>query len=389
MKTSLTQTDAAPKQQIRLERLTPEYWRVMLDNPPFNIFGPETIPQLNRVITEIETDPELRVVVFQSAVPDFFLTHYDFVPPLSATTDIPPGATGLPALPDMLVRLSRAPVASIKSRDTIVAAGGIQSNFTRVAAAACARQKIACELVLAPLVPETDGDYEQNGNVLLNDLFGARVHVLPRGETAADFARRRAEELTAQGRRPYLTPGGGSNSISALGYVRCALELDTQLRSGGLDDAIIVTANGSNGTHAGLLAGFKALGRSPHQVRAFTVLAKAEISRASTLAMANGTLELLGASDRLELDEVRIVEDQRGEGYGLITDAMIEAVRLMANCEGLLLDPVYSGKAFAGLIGDVRSGRYPAGSSVVFLMTGGTPALFAYRSAFTRKGACA
>jgi hypothetical protein len=99
-------TDAAPRQEILLERVTAEYWRVTLDNPPFNIFGPETIPQLNSVITRIETDPKVKVVVFQSAVPGFFLTHYDFVPPLSATTDMPPGVTGLPALPDMLVRLS-------------------------------------------------------------------------------------------------------------------------------------------------------------------------------------------------------------------------------------------------------------------------------------------
>ena len=277
--------------------------------------------------------------------------------------------------------------AAAKGCDTIIATGGIQSNFTRVTAAACAREKVACELVLAPLVPDTDDDYERNGNTILNDLFGAKIHVLGRGEAAADFARRRAEDLTAQGRRPYLTPGGGSNSISALGYVRCALELDAQLNSNGLDDAIIVTANGSNGTHAGLLAGFKALGRSPHQLRAFTVLATAENSRNSTLAMANGTLDLLGVSDRLVIDDVRIAGDQRGEGYGLVTDAMIEAVRLMASCEGLLLDPVYSGKAFAGVLADVRAGRYPTGSSVVFLMTGGTPALFAYRCAFARKGA--
>ena len=277
--------------------------------------------------------------------------------------------------------------AAAKGCDTIIATGGIQSNFTRVVAAACARQKVACELVLAPLVPDTDDDYQRNGNTLLNDLFGATMHILGRGEAAADFARRRAEELTAQGRRPYLTPPGGSNSISALGYVRCATELDTQLNAYGLDEASIVTANGSNGTHAGLLAGFRLLGRSSHQIRAFTVLASAESSRSSTLAMANGTLELLGASDRLGLEDVGIAEDQRGQGYGIVTDAMIEAVRLMASCEGLLLDPVYSGKAFAGVIGDVRAGRYPAGSTVVFLMTGGAPALFAYRSAFARKTA--
>jgi enoyl-CoA hydratase/carnithine racemase len=103
------------KQEIQLETLTPAYWRVTLNNPPFNIFGPETIPQLNQVITQIETDSQLRVVVFQSAVPGFFLTHYDFVPPLSATTGLPSGPTGLPPLPDMLVRLSRAPVVSIVS----------------------------------------------------------------------------------------------------------------------------------------------------------------------------------------------------------------------------------------------------------------------------------
>src|ERR1700730_13479714 len=176
--------------------------------------------------------------------------------------------------------------AAANGCDTIIATGGIQSNFTRVAAAACAQQKVACELVLAPLVPDTDDDYQRNGNTILNDLFGAKTHVLPRGESAADFARRRAQELTAQGRRPYLTPAGGSSSISALGYVGCSLELDTHLNSIGLKDAIIVTANGSSGTHAGLLAGFKALGRSPHQVRAFTVLAEAEKSRNGTLTMA-------------------------------------------------------------------------------------------------------
>lgn len=103
----------SPKRQIRVERRTPFYWRVTFDNPPFNIFGPETIPQLNEVITAIERDPELRVVVFDSAVPGFFITHYDFVPPLSASTSLPSGPTGLHPLPEMLVRLSRAPVVSI------------------------------------------------------------------------------------------------------------------------------------------------------------------------------------------------------------------------------------------------------------------------------------
>jgi len=277
--------------------------------------------------------------------------------------------------------------ASAKGCDTIVATGGIQSNFTRVVAAACAREGIACELILAPLVPNTGDDYDRSGNTILNDLFGARVHVLARGQSAADFAARRAEDLRAQGRRPYLTPSGGSSPVSALGYVRCAIELDEQLTSRDLNETIVVLPNGSNGTHAGLLAGFRALGRSPRRLRAFTVLAPADVSRRSTLEMANGALGLLGVGDRLDIDDVQIADQQRGDGYGLVTGATIEAIRLMASCEGLLLDPVYSGKAFAGLISDVRSGRYPAGLSIVFLMTGGSPALFAYRASFTREGA--
>jgi enoyl-CoA hydratase/carnithine racemase len=112
---SRADADAVPKPQIRLERRTPAYWRVTLDNPPFNIFGPKTIPELNAVITAIENDPMVKVVVFDSAVPGFFLTHYDFVPEMAETTSLAPGPTGMHPLPDMLVRLSRAPVVSIVS----------------------------------------------------------------------------------------------------------------------------------------------------------------------------------------------------------------------------------------------------------------------------------
>jgi enoyl-CoA hydratase/carnithine racemase len=101
------------KEQVRIERVSASYWRVLFDNPPFNIFGPDTTPQLNQVVTQLERDPEVKVVVFESEVPDFFLTHYDFVPPLEATTNMPPGPTGMPPLPDMLVRIARSSVISI------------------------------------------------------------------------------------------------------------------------------------------------------------------------------------------------------------------------------------------------------------------------------------
>jgi hypothetical protein len=108
-----TQSPASEKPQIRIEKRTPAYWRVTFDNPPFNIFGPETIPQMEKVVEQIEADPNLRVVVFDSAVPGFFLTHYNFTPPLSESTSLPSGKTGLHPLPDMLVRISKAPVVSI------------------------------------------------------------------------------------------------------------------------------------------------------------------------------------------------------------------------------------------------------------------------------------
>ncbi|WP_234826247.1 enoyl-CoA hydratase/isomerase family protein [Sinorhizobium meliloti] len=111
--TDAKSTPASERPQIRVEKRTPAYWRVTFDNPPFNIFGPETIPQMEKVVKEIETDPDLRVVVFDSAVPGFFLTHYNFTPPLAESTSLPAGATGLHPLPDMLVRISKAPVVSI------------------------------------------------------------------------------------------------------------------------------------------------------------------------------------------------------------------------------------------------------------------------------------
>jgi len=109
------QTETQMRKQIRLTRRSPNYWRVTIDHPPLNIFGPDTIPQLDEVITAIETDKDVKVVVFDSAVEGFFLTHYDFVAPVENTTRLPPGPTGLQPLPDMLVRLSRAPVVSIAS----------------------------------------------------------------------------------------------------------------------------------------------------------------------------------------------------------------------------------------------------------------------------------
>ncbi|PAA14700.1 D-cysteine desulfhydrase family protein [Pseudomonas fragi] len=269
--------------------------------------------------------------------------------------------------------------------DTIITVGGIQSNHARLTAAVCARQGIDCELILSRAVPKREADYELNGNRLLDHLFGARVHVLPQGKDAQVQAEIRAAQLRAAGRKPLVIPTGGSTPVGSLGYARCAAEITRQETELDVQFTQVMIANGSAGTHAGLAAGFELLGRGAATVRSWSVLTDRDTAAARTLQLTRQTLALLGSSAALRTDAIDIDASQLGEGYGLPTPAMLEAVQLMARCEGLLLDPVYSGKAFAGLLGDLRQGRYRSGDSVLFVMTGGTPGLYAYRDTFIAR----
>ena len=264
--------------------------------------------------------------------------------------------------------------------DTFVTTGGIQSNHARLSAAAAARAGLRCALVLARMVPRDDEEYRRSGNVLLDGLFGAEVHMVD-GPDAWPFAQERAEALRSEGRKPYLVGAGGSSPTGCLGYAGCAAEIAAQESERVLSFERIVVPNGSSGTHAGLAAGFAAMGMDPARVKSFTVLTPLDEARSATLELARRTLTLLDEASRI--DSVEVAGGQRGEGYGIPTSAMIEAVRLMARSEGLLLDPVYSGKAFAGFLADARSG---ARGDQLYVMTGGTPALFAYRSEIDWSG---
>jgi L-cysteate sulfo-lyase len=272
--------------------------------------------------------------------------------------------------------------ALAQGADTFVTVGGLQSNHARLTAAASGRAGMACELVLSRQVPRDDVDYECNGNILLDGLFGARVHALPGSVNPLTFAENRAEELRAEGRRVYVVGPGGSSPIGCLGYAVCAREVVEQSREMNIDFRGVIMANGSSGTHAGLAAGYAAMGLSPRLIRSYTVLAPGDRAHAITLEKASATLALLDAGATISPKEIDVDEHHRGDGYGIPTNEMLEAVRLMARTEGLLLDPVYSGKAFAGLLSDVKNGFYHSGDNVLFIMTGGTPGLFAYRAAF-------
>lgn len=266
--------------------------------------------------------------------------------------------------------------------DTFITTGGMQSNHARLSAAAAAHTGLACELVLTQAVPRTDEAYRRNGNQLLYGIFGAKVHLLSVEENAMDFARERVEVLKNEGRRPYFVGSGGSSPVGCLGYAACAVEIAEQEQTieGGF--AHIAIPNGSSGTHAGLAAGFAAMGINPARIRSYAVLDPAEKTQKTSYDLSNSTLALINSTKSIESSAIDVAGDQLGGGYGIPTSAMLRAVRTLARTEGLLLDPVYSGKAFAGVLAAARNGTYRAGDAVLFVMTGGLPGLFAYQRAF-------
>lgn len=272
--------------------------------------------------------------------------------------------------------------AKAMGADTILTVGARQSNHARLTAAAAAQAGLACELVLTRSVPRDDEDFVHNGNVLLDALLGATVHDVADPAAAMPFLQHRTASLRAAGRTVYVAPFGGSSVAGCLGYAACAAEILAQAEAMALRFDRIVVPNGSGGTQAGLVAGLLAMNRDPRTVQSYTVLAPAEKAHATTWALAQQTLASLQAGRQVPSDAVVVVDGQIGDGYGLPTDGMRQAVRTMASLEGLLLDPVYGGKAFAGLLQDVRARKFAKGAKLLFVMTGGLPGLFAYRRAF-------
>lgn len=265
--------------------------------------------------------------------------------------------------------------------DTVLTAGAVQSNHARQTAAAAARLGLGCHLLLEEARADAGTDYAHGGNVLIDRLCRARTHFFPRDTDMDAALDALADELRAAGKRPYAVPVGGSSARGALGYVRCAGELSEQCRHLGVDTDLIIHASGSAGTQAGLIAGFAGLGMDV-PVLGMCVSRSAAEQEDKVLALARETLELLEVRSPLPRERVRANSDYVGEGYGIPTAEMVNAVTLTAGLEGILLDPVYTGKAMAGLIDLVRKGALRDKKNVVFLHTGGAVGLFAYRSTF-------
>jgi L-cysteate sulfo-lyase len=275
-----------------------------------------------------------------------------------------------------------------RGADTILTLGAVQSNHVRQTAAAAARLGLACHALLETEVPCMEPSYVGSGNVLLDGLLGATVEYHEHGSDLPFIAAKRASELKKSGRRPYVIPVGGSNAIGALGYVDCARELVSQMQQAGLSARRLVHATGSAGTQAGLLVGLQESG-IVLPLHGISVSADEATQHAKVRALVDDTAGLLGCSTIIEDTAIHVNDTWVGPGYGMPTEAMREAVRLGAEQEGILLDPVYSGKAMAGLIGMIRDGELAPGDAVVFLHTGGSAGLFAYDWFFNGESSAA
>ena len=265
--------------------------------------------------------------------------------------------------------------------DTLITCGAVQSNHCRLTLAAAVKEGLKCRLVLEERVA---GSYTPgaSGNNFLFQLLGVEsISVVPGGSDMAAAMQKAADEVAAAGRKAYIIPGGGSNPIGATGYVACAEEILNQLFDRGLKIDRVVCASGSTGTHAGLVTGF--YGNNANlPVIGINVSRTKEAQEPLVYDLVRKTAARVGVADEIPKEAVLCFGEYVGPGYSLPTPAMIEAVKLLARNEGILLDPVYTGKTMAGLIDLVRKGYFDSNENILFVHTGGSPALYAYLDTF-------
>lgn len=271
--------------------------------------------------------------------------------------------------------------ALAQGADTLITCGAVQSNHCRLTLAWAVHEGLDCHLVLEERVK---GSYnpEASGNNFLYHLLGVKsITVVPGGSPMMEEMEKVAEKLRAEGKKPYIIPGGASNHIGALGYVSCAQEIMQQMFNMGLNFDHVVVPSGSAGTHAGMIAGF--VGNNMNiPMSGIDVSRPGDVQRGIVHKLAQETLDYIGAGVTLPEEKVVCFGDYYQPGYSLPNDGMVEAVKMLARTEAILLDPVYSGKAMSGMIDLIRKDYFPKGANVLFLHTGGSPALYAYLPTF-------
>ena len=266
--------------------------------------------------------------------------------------------------------------------DTVITEGAIQSNHVRQTVAACASKGLTCEVILTPSVPRAQPAYTHNGNVLLDQILGARIHYATSNDDVEAIWVKRKDALNHLGRRPYFIPGGGSNSIGGLGYAAAIEEITEQCNSeGARENTYVIHASASGGTQAGLIAGNALLGNPLYiiGINVYKPDPQVVLSRVKAIVanMKNDCCLQWQAPPVFTL-----IDGYQGEAYGIPTQEGIDALLIMARQEGILLDPVYTAKAMSGLIDQIRKGKYKRDDNVVFLHTGGATALHAYPDVF-------
>ena len=269
--------------------------------------------------------------------------------------------------------------AIAQNADMLVTQGAIQSNHVRQTAAAACKVGMKCHALLERRVPDKPDSYEQTGNVLLDRIFGAQIEFRPPGLDMNAETLEVVDQLKSDGHRPYFIPGGGSNPIGALGYVSCAQEIARQEVRMGVKFDWLVMGTGSTGTQAGLVAGFCATDREL-PVMGISVRQPRDRQIAAVHKLTNATLEMLRCSTIVP-SKIHVDDNYVGEGYGIPAASTLDAISLTARTEGILLDPVYSAKGMAGLIGLAKQKFFKPTDNVLFLHTGGSSALFAYEEA--------
>jgi len=270
---------------------------------------------------------------------------------------------------------------AIKNKaELIVTVGAIQSNHARQTAAACSLKGLKCLIILEQRLKDPPDAYMNSGNVFLDKLLGAEVMLCPKDQDILEYSTKVVEDIKSKGTNVYFIPGGGSNSIGALGYVECFKEILE--KNSKYNFTHIIHATGSSGTQAGLLAGKKYF-QSQLQIIGISVRYEKKIQEEKVYNEAKKVCEKLKC-DVLDRSEVVAYDDYVGSGYGEPTDGMIEATNLLAKKEAILLDPVYSGKGFAGLIGLIKQKKFTKEDNILFIHTGGAVSLSAYEWAFNK-----
>lgn len=265
--------------------------------------------------------------------------------------------------------------------DILITAGGLQSNHCRLTLAAAVKENLKCILVLEEGAVKSETPIF-NGNYFLYHLLGAeKVIVVPNGSDLSAELQKVAKDVAKQGAKPYVIPVGGSNVIGVKGYAACAQEILAQTFDEGLDIQSVVCVSGSGGMHAGLVTGF-AGSQSNMDVVGINISRGKKEQEEKVFKLVTETATHIGIPATISRETIKCFDEYVGPGYALPTDEMIEAVKFLARIEGILLDPVYTGKAFAGLIDLIQKGVWNKEDNILFVHSGGTPALFANTNLF-------